>query len=146
MAAPKVVSYSRPQAGDVVLCRFPEDIVDPEPSLKPRPAIIVKVSEPVDGDASYHVHVCYGSTQIYKAKGPYAWDVLITDPGEMAHCGLAEPTRFDLSTIIQLDYNSEWFLPPWAKPFGATPKMGALPPVVSSKIGPAFKAAKAAGK
>lgn len=94
-----------PDPGDIVWCRLPQRPRD-VPGPKPRPALVVSVTEHEDGVA---VMVAYGTSQkldrlaagefaIRKAQNRAAY--------EMA--GLSYDTKFDLRNRVELPWNDTW--------------------------------------
>jgi len=123
-----VFAFPQPIAGDVVLCRFPINLVQPAPGPKARPAIILQVYAPMEGEACYRVRVCYGTknlTRIY----PHDCEILqATHPVEYHSAGLSYDTKFDMQQVILLPHTAEWFKVPNHAQFGVTPKLGVLHP------------------
>ncbi|EHX7971864.1 type II toxin-antitoxin system PemK/MazF family toxin [Escherichia coli] len=111
-----------PEPGDIVWCYFPQ--VPGEPGPKPRPSLVVKVAEEDNA-----VMVVYGTSQ--KTDRIYGTEFVIrTVDAGFAISGLAHDTKFDMSTLIKLPYNSDWFnLAPMKSGEAPTsPVMGALHP------------------
>lgn len=140
MSRRTATNFSQPHAGDIALCRFPQDLVNPKPGPKDRPAIILKVIS--DSAGSYQVLVCYATTNTSRR---YAWDMVL-DPNDnqtgFKAAGLTATTKFDLGQQVWLPYNSDWFLVPQLKPFGLTPKIGVLHATVVPALLRAIAAAK----
>ncbi|MDB5973038.1 MAG: hypothetical protein JWQ90_5488 [Hydrocarboniphaga sp.] len=132
--------YPRPKPGDVVLCHFPQNLALPLPGPKPRPALILAASELERG--GYDVTVCYGTSQAHRS---YPWDFIldpIDNPSAFKRTGLVKRTRFDLSQLVTLSYDSTWFLVPELKPYGLTPRLGELQADVVPDLMKAIQAAK----
>jgi mRNA-degrading endonuclease toxin of MazEF toxin-antitoxin module len=108
----------RPKAGDIVQCRFPEEVGSPGP--KERPALVLEVEEALDDAEGSVVTVAYatsqGTTDVY--------------PGEFviaasAGSGVSVATKFDLVNQHRLPFDNVWFGPaPGKKP--AYPRRGRL--------------------
>jgi len=134
--------FPAPSPGDVVWCRFPEDLRNPAPGPKARPGIVVRLFAPASQDAPYVVEVCYGTKQL---RGIYDHELLIArseHPDEFALAGLSYDTKFDLSKFARLPYTDEWFEIPKLQRYGATPKMGLL----HASAVPRLQAAARAGR
>lgn len=112
-----------PDPGDIVWCRFPQRPRD-TPGPKPRPALVVTVTEHEDGLA---VTVAYGTSQkvdrlaagefaIRKAENRAAYEL----------AGLSYDTKFDLRNRVDLPWNDTFFAVPPNPPHGQTPKLGSL--------------------
>jgi hypothetical protein len=115
--------WEQPQPGDIVWCRFPQRPRD-LPGPKPRPALVVAITEHEDGTS---VKVAYGTSQktdrlvagefaIRKAENKTAY--------EMA--GLSYDTKFNLHNIVELPWNDSFFAVPPNPYHGQTPKLGSL--------------------
>jgi hypothetical protein len=115
--------WNAPDPGDIVWCRFPQRPRD-VPGPKPRPALVVAITEHEDGIA---VTVAYGTSQkldrlaagefaIRKAQNRAAY--------EMA--GLSYDTKFDLHNRVELPWNDTFFAVPPNPTHGQTPKLGSL--------------------
>lgn len=115
--------WEAPDPGDIVWCRFPQRPRD-VPGPKPRPVLIVAVTEHEDGIA---VTVAYGTSQnlgrlaagefvLRKAENKAAY--------EMA--GLSYDTKFDLRNLVELPWNDTFFAVPPNPIHGQTPKLGSL--------------------
>ena len=115
--------WAPPDPGDIVWCRFPQRPRD-KPGPKPRPALVLSVTEHGDGVA---VEVAYGTSQrtdhllsgefaIRKAEHKAAY----------ATAGLSYDTKFDLRHIVELPWDAEFFTVPPAPQHGQTPKLGSL--------------------
>jgi hypothetical protein len=115
--------WESPDPGDVVWCRFPERPRD-LPGPKPRPALVVAVTEHEDGIV---VKVAYGTSQkldrlaagefaIRKAESKAAYEA----------AGLSYDTKFDLRHLVELPWNDTFFAVPPNPAHGRTPKLGSL--------------------
>lgn len=111
-----------PEPGDIAWTYFPQ--VPGVPGPKPRPALVVKVAEEDNA-----VMVVYGTSQ--KTNKIYSTEfVLRTVDAGFAISGLAHDTKFDMSTLIKLPYDSDWFdlAPIKGGEAPTSPVMGALHP------------------
>jgi len=128
-----------PDPGDIVWCRFPQRPRD-VPGPKPRPALVVAVTEHEDGIA---VTVAYGTSQhldklvageftIRKVQNRAAY--------EMA--GISYDTKFDLRNQVELPWNDTFFTVPPNPTHGQTPKMGSLHIGMESALKAAVKVIK----
>lgn len=138
--ADEPANYPAPGLGDVVWCRFPEQLLKPKVAPKPRPGIVLQVFAPREPGDPFVVHVCPGTSQL---RGIYAHELLIDrdqHPEEYAPTGLSYSTKFDLRRIATLPYTSEWFEPPPIPRFGANPKMGSLHPATVPRLRACHKA------
>jgi hypothetical protein len=81
----------RPNAGDVVQCRFPEHKVG-TPGPKDRPALVIEVEEDPEDEAASIVRVAYETSQDVERRHPGELTVRATDP----KAGLERDTKFDL--------------------------------------------------
>lgn len=82
-----------PRPGDILWCRFPEDLV-PRPGPRPRPALVIAVGS-IGGQVA--VKVAYGTSR--KTERLFAGEFLIT-PGDgdvYRIAGLSFPTKSLLS-------------------------------------------------
>ena len=135
---------TRPKAGDIVQCRFPEDILG-QPGPKDRPALVIAVeADPEDGSASI-VRVAYGTSQDVERRYPGEMTVRATDP----KAGLDRDTKFDLGNTVRLPFDTEWFAPSPSRRFGDHPKRGALnlkDPTLKRALQAAILEAKEAGR
>ena len=112
-----------PDPGDIVWCRFPQRPRD-VPGPKPRPALVVAVTEHEDGIA---VTVAYGTSQKLDrlAAGEFAIRKVQNKAAyEMA--GLSYDTKFDLRNRVALPWNDTFFAVPPNPAHGQTPKLGSL--------------------
>jgi mRNA-degrading endonuclease toxin of MazEF toxin-antitoxin module len=92
----------RPRIGDIVECRFPEEVGKPGP--KPRPALVLQVEEAADDPDGSVVVVAYATTQ--KATKVFPGEFLMEAGGGT---GLTEATKFDLVNHRRLPFNDVWF-------------------------------------
>jgi hypothetical protein len=127
--------WPRPKPGDIVWCRFPEDL-GPRPGPKARPALVLAVGE-IDGDTA--VEVAFGTS--LKTNRLYTAEFLIgpQDGDAFRTAGLSYPTKFNLARSLQLPYTSEWFAAAPGTPFGQTPKLGILHPSLMRRARSAFE-------
>lgn len=130
--------YPAPEAGDIVWCRFPEDL-GIEPGPKPRPALIMTVFD--DNAPHYVVHVAYGTSQ--KTNFLRTGEFLISEYDLAAYhlSGLSFTTKFSFHNTVELPYNSDWFKVPPNAPFPKTPKLGVLHPSLMRTVQAAHHAA-----
>lgn len=109
-----------PYIGDIVWCNFPEAVSPTTPGPKPRPGIVMNVI------ASKHVvMIAYGTSQ--KTQRLFAGEFLIDK--QLLTAGLSYPTKFDLSRLQLLTFDTTWFSQ--APGVGANvppPKLGIVPP------------------
>jgi hypothetical protein len=129
--------WPEPMAGDIVWCRFPEDI---RPGPKPRPALVLVV---FDDDAPFfHVRVAYGTSQRvnYLHSGEFA---ILQDRNPSAYelAGLSYDTKFNLKQAVDLPFDTNWFGIPPAAPHGQIPKLGTLHPSMMRALRAAAAAA-----
>ena len=130
--------WAAPEAGQIVWCHFPLS-KQLQPGPKPRPALIVTVFE--DADPAFRVLVAYGTSR--KTNRLYAGEFRIAPEDGEAYrlAGLSFATKFNLAAAVELPYDSTWFAVPPAAPFGQTPKLGMLHPILVRKAAAAWKAA-----
>jgi hypothetical protein len=115
--------WEAPDPGDIVWCRFPQRPRD-VPGPKPRPALVVAVTEHEDGIA---VTVAYGTSQKLDrlAAGEFAIRKVQNRAAyEMA--GLSYDTKFDLRNRVELPWSDIFFTVPPNPTHGQTPKLGSL--------------------
>ena len=131
-------AYALPTPGDFVWCRFPED-ARLKPAPKPRPVLVLAVGEHEDDPGIPMVRVAAGTSRKVLPGQRYPWELLIEDDGSSAFqvSGLSYTTKFNVRNTLELPYTSMFFEPPPQRPFGATPKLGAL----HASYMPALKAA-----
>lgn len=111
-----------PEPGDIAWCYFPQ--VPGKPGPKPRPVLVVKVA--VEDNA---VMVVYGTSQ--KISKIFSTEfVLKTGDAGFAVSGLAYDTKFDMSTLVKLPFDSDWFdlAPRKSGEAPVSPVMGVLHP------------------
>lgn len=115
--------WESPEPGDIVWCRFPERPRD-VPGRKPRPALVITVTEFEDGIV---VTVAYGTTQKTDrlAAGEFA---IRKSTNKVAYelAGLSYDTKFDLRNRVELPWNDTFFAVPANAAKGQTPKLGSL--------------------
>ncbi|TJY57197.1 hypothetical protein E4T66_17460 [Sinimarinibacterium sp. CAU 1509] len=135
--------YPKPTAGDVVLCKFPQDLRSPSPGPKSRPAIILKVFEPAaSAPATFRVQVCYATTNRQRL---FDHEFEITRAGhavEFESAGLSGDTKFDLLQSVLVPYDSDWFELPNFPQYGPVPKLGILHPLSVPRLLRAQRAAE----
>ena len=94
----------RPKLGDIVDCRFPQQVGVPGP--KNRPALVLQVEEAVDDPAGSVVVVAYATSQHTTAvyPGEFVIDASVKT-------GLTKATKFDLVNHHRLPFDDVWFAP-----------------------------------
>jgi hypothetical protein len=117
------LAWPLPAAGDIVWCRFPH-WPGRSPGPKPRPALVLKVTEREDGA---EVVVIYGTSQRVDrlSRGEFA----ITRTGHAAAfeaAGLSFDTKFDFGQAVALPWNDSFFAVPPGAPSGQKPRLGVL--------------------
>lgn len=115
--------WEAPDPGDIVWCRFPQRPRD-VPGPKPRPALVLDVTEHEDGVV---VTVAYGTSQKVQqlAAGEFAIrKAEIKAAYELA--GLSYDTKFDLRNRVDLPWNDTFFAVPPNPTHGQTPKLGSM--------------------
>lgn len=133
--------WEQPEPGDIVWCRFPQRPRD-VPGPKPRPALVVCVTEFADGSV---VKVAYGTSQktdrlvsgefaIRKAENKTAYKL----------AGLSYDTKFDLRNMVELPWNECFFAVPPIPLHGQTPKLGSLHIGLKKALAEAARALKGA--
>ncbi len=122
---------SEPQAGDIMWCRFSEDL-RLTPGRKPRPALVLTVFD--DAAPEYRVRVVYGTSQ--KTDRLYAGEfrIAVTDGDAYRLSGLSYTTKFNLKRSVELPYNEEWFGVPPGAPHGQVPRLGVLHPSLLPRV------------
>jgi hypothetical protein len=133
-AKPEIVWYAMPAAGDIVYCRFPQEIVG-KPGPKPRPALVLKVGE---CDGGCEVLVAYGTSQKVRELVSGEFAIFAEDSPAFDKSGLSYPTKFSLRKTVTVPYNSLWFCPPPSPPGSQSPKLGELHATCSKKLQAAF--------
>ncbi len=138
MAKAGAAWFPAPRAGDIVWCRFPQDLRGPGP--KPRPALVLRVGE---HEGHTVVEVAYGTSR--KVDSLYVGEFAITPTDRAAYdsAGLSYPTKFNLAETVELDFNDVWFAVPPGAPHGQTPRLGILHPSLIRRV---EAAARATGK
>jgi hypothetical protein len=116
-----VAVWSLPAPGDIVWCRFPE-LPRRSPGPKPRPALVLEVTERKDGTS---VSVVYGTSQQLNrlTSGEFA----ITRQNHAAAyqaAGLSYDTKFNFRESVELPWTEEFFAVPPGAPNGQQPKLG----------------------
>lgn len=135
--------WPEPQAGVIVWCRFP-DTPAFQPGPKPRPALVLTVFD--DEAPQFRVLIAYGTSQ--KVDRLYAGEFQVTpqDGAAFRLAGLSFPTKFNLSTAVELPYNMRWFDVPPTAPCGQTPQLGVLHPNLLRRATAAWQAAQPSPK
>jgi len=126
--------WPQPKPGDIVWCRFPEDLV-PRPGPKPRPVLVLAVGG-IEGDTV--LEVAFGTSQ--KTRRLYTGEFLIgpEDGDSYRVAGLSYPTKFNLKKRLELPYTADWFAVAPGVPFGQSPKLGLLHPSLMRRARSAF--------
>jgi hypothetical protein len=99
-----------PQINDVIWCRIPHRDAPGVPADPPHPCVVREI-ERYDALGEAIIHVTYGTSNLKKDKREFL-DLIVEHPGELAVCGLKEPTRFDLDDAqnkIPCDWSDEFF-------------------------------------
>ncbi len=115
--------WEKPDVGDIVWCRFPQQPRD-IPGPKPRPSLVVSISEYDDG---VMVKIAYGTSQ--KTDRLYAGEFVIRKAENKAAyemAGLSYDTKFDLRQLVEVPWNNQFFAVSPKPAHGQTPKMGSL--------------------
>jgi len=123
-----------PAPGDIVWTFFPqsEDLGYPGP--KPRPALVLFISE-----EDHAVEIAYGTSQRTDKMYPGEFVLDPADAG-FAISGLSARTKFDLGRTVRLPFNSNWFKPsPDVHVSSPLPKMGTLHASYMIAAGRAYK-------
>ena len=124
-------------AGDIVWCHFPH-LPSVLPGPKPRPALVLKVTEPTAGQL--RVLVAYGTSKKLNALRSGEFVIGRQDGAAYALSGLDADTKFSLQTTVELEFNSDWFKSPPQAPFVGSPKLGLLHPSLTARAAAAWKA------
>lgn len=127
-----------PEAGEILWCHFPDDV---HPKPKPRPALVLAVKE--DDLGLVFVRLAYGTSQ--KTNQLYSGEFLIarqTHPAAYKAAGLSFDTKFDLSNLVELPFNEDYFSVPPNAPHGQSPRLGTLHPTMVRIAAAAFAAAR----
>ena len=101
-----------PQINDVIWCRIPQR--EPGVPADPPHPCVVRDIERYDALNEAIVHVTYGTSNL-KKEARWDKDLIVENPGELAICGLKEPTRFDLDDAknkVPCDWTDEFFPSP----------------------------------
>lgn len=124
--------------GDIVWCRFPEDL-GPGPGPKPRPALVLAVGSI---GAIPAVEVACGTSQ--RTNRLFAGEFCIRPEDGAAYrtAGPSYPTKFNLARRLELPYTASWFAMAPGAPFGRTPKLGLLHPSLMRRARSAFESAR----
>lgn len=126
-----------PAPGDIVYCRFPEELGTPGP--KPRPALVVGTG--FSRSEKDSVRVAYGTSQRVTELHSGEFAIYPNDGAAFQLSGLSYPTKFDLRRTAVLPYTEEWFCVPPAARHGYTPKLGTLHPSLMKRAQAAYAAA-----
>ena len=120
-----------PELGDILWCRFPE-VEGIRPGPKPRPCIVVWVSDVPPPGNPFRIRVVYGTSSFRGAPRPTEFDIdPLVHAAAYRQAGLSEPTRFNLLKTVVVNYDDMFFtLAPNGKglPHGPTPRLGTLHP------------------
>jgi len=111
----------RPNAGDIVQCRFPVSKLE-TPGPKDRPGLVIEVEADPEDELASIVRVAYGTSQDVEQRFPGELTVRATDP----KAGLDRDTKFDLGNTMRLPFDTEWFASSPNRRFGDHPKRGIL--------------------
>ena len=128
--------WPAPEPGDIVWCRFPERPRD-KPGPKPRPAIVLEVTERTDG---IEVKVAYGTSQ--KLDRLKAGEFAIRRLDNYESAGLSHDTKFDLAKALTLPWDRMFFDVPPNPRHGQTPKLGSLHPGMMKIVSAALRAVR----
>lgn len=131
--------HQLPAPGDIVWCRFPENLG--APGSKPRPALVLGVG--FSDSEKDTVRVAYGTTKRVGEKFSGEFEITPNDGVAFTLSGLSFPTKFDLKKTEVLPYTEEWFAAPPNPRHGANPKLGTLHPNLMKRAEAAFIAATA---
>lgn len=129
--------FPPPQPGDIVWCRMPDEIGAP-PS-KARPALVIATGE-IEGEAA--ARVAYGTSQKVDRLHSGEFAIRQNDGDAYLAAGLSVPTKFNLKRSVELPYNDVWFAVAPGAPFGQTPKLGLLHPMLMRRAHAASRAAE----
>ena len=127
-----------PEAGEIMWCHFPDDV---HPKPKPRPALVLAVKE--DDLGLVFVRLAYGTSQ--RTNQLYSGEFLVarqTHPAAYKAAGLSFDTKFDLSNLVELPFNEDYFSVPPNAPHGQSPRLGTLHPTMVRIAAAAFAAAR----
>lgn len=94
----------QPKAGDIVQCRFPEEVGRPGP--KERPALVLEVEEALDDPTGCVITVAYATSQRINTVYPGEF---VIEPNVAT--GLTVATKFDLVNRHRLPFDDAWFAP-----------------------------------
>lgn len=129
-------AFPPPVPGDIVYCRFPEEVGRPGP--KPRPALVTGLAQFDEGTIG--VVVAYGTSQRVDQLHAGEFSIVPEDGEPYRAAGLSYPTKFDLRNRVTLPYTDAWFRVPRRPLFGETPKMGTLHASLMRRASAAFQA------
>jgi hypothetical protein len=134
-------AWPAPEPGDIVWCRFPDRPRD-KPGPKPRPALVIEVTQRVDG---IEVRVAYGTSQKLGRlqAGEFAIRKL-DNAAAYALAGLSYDTKFNLVETLLLPWNSEFFAIPADPKHGQMPKLGSLHSGMIKTVEAALRATRTA--
>lgn len=142
MHPPRPAGFDLPAPGDLVWCRFPEDL-RLKPAPKPRPALVLAVGHKDDDPDAPMVRVAAGTSRKTAAGQVYPWELLLerTDAAEFRATGLSYTTKFNLRNTLELPYAPAFFEPAPGQPFGRNPRLGVLHPAYMAALKVAAEAA-----
>ena len=89
-----------PDVGDIITCYYPSD---PKRALRPALVLELRVSDDLE---EFSVRVAYGTSKTDRPEREHV-SLTITDNGQVAMCGLAVPTRFDLETQATITWSQK---------------------------------------
>ena len=131
--------WPAPEPGDIVWCRFPERPRD-KPGPKPRPAIVLEVTERTDG---IEVKVAYGTSQkLDRMKAGEFAIRRLDNATAYESAGLSHDTKFDLARALLLPWARMFFDVPPNPRYGQTPKLGSLHPAMMKIVSAALRAVR----
>lgn len=132
-------TFPLPEPGDIVWCRFPHRGYT-APGPKPRPALVIDAGRL---RASPAVEVIFGTSRRIDRIFPGEFAITPADGGAFELSGLSYATKFNTARAMFLPYDNSWFDVAPGAPYGQTPKLGVLHPVLLRRIEAAVRAAKA---
>lgn len=96
-----------PAQFDIVICNFPEEERPDRPGPKPRPCLVIRTAETLNGADFPHVRVIFGTGNPKIGRRPY--DFYVCNLSEMEEAGLFNPTRFDMDKRLWLPWTPDYF-------------------------------------
>ncbi len=126
--------FAIPNNGDIVWCRFPEEMGKPGP--KPRPALIIAIG--ADSKNKPVVTVVYGTSQKLNRLYPSEFKIERADGASFKLSGLAADTKFDFNNQVKLPYCTTWFHTAPGQTAANQPKLGVLAPDLVARARTAF--------